>query len=341
MKIEARLWEPLSEDRVQCKLCAHQCIIKPGARGICQVRENQDGTLYTLVYERVIAEHVDPIEKKPLFHVYPGSRAFSIATPGCNFQCRWCQNADISQLPRDRNLILGRPVKPRFLVKEALDSGCRSIAYTYTEPTVFYELTYDTAVLAHEAGLLNVYVTNGYMSAAMLEEIHPYLDAANVDLKAFNDKTYRTYTGARLQPVLDSLKLMKQLGIWVEVTTLIIAGINDDDAELRDAARFIVEELGPETPWHLSRFFPAYKMNHVPPTPESTITRALEIGREVGLRYVYAGNSRQNITTTCHVCGEPLIQRAGYAILSNTVTATGTCPKCGTPVAGLGMAGGG
>jgi pyruvate formate lyase activating enzyme len=334
---EAQLWERLAEGSVQCHLCAHRCTIQPGGHGICQVRENRDGTLVTLVYEQLIAQHVDPIEKKPLFHFYPGTGAYSVATAGCNFRCAWCQNYDISQMPREQHRILGQAVSPKQIVEAARASECRSIAYTYTEPTIFFEYSYDTAVLAQEAHIANVYVTNGYMTAAMLAQLHPYLDAANVDLKAFRDSTYREYIGARLQPVLDTLKLMKQLGIWVEVTTLLIPDLNDDPQELRDAAQFIAEELGPDTPWHLSRFFPTYKLTDVPPTPEATVTRAVEIGKAAGLYYVYGGNSRQSQSTTCHDCGEMLVQRMGYAILKNRVTAESACPACGTPVAGLGI----
>ncbi len=335
---EARLWEPLSEQQVQCHLCAHHCTIAPDGRGICQVRENRDGTLYTLVYGEVLARHIDPIEKKPLFHFHPGSRSYSIATAGCNFRCEWCQNYDISQMPRDQNQILGEQVAPEAIVEAAEARACRSIAYTYTEPTIFFEYTYDIARLAADAGIGSVYVTNGYMTHMAIEALHPYLDAANVDLKAFRDATYRQHVGARLQPVLDSLKLMKQLDIWVEVTTLLIPGINDDDEELRDAAAFIAEELGPETPWHLSRFFPAYKLRSVSPTPESTVRRAVEIGQAAGLHYVYAGNSQQNASTTCHACGEMLIKRIGFEIRKAQVNADGACPACNTPVAGVGMA---
>jgi len=341
---EARLWEGLSDTRVQCKLCAHECVILEGGAGICRVRENREGVLVSLVYERLIAQHVDPIEKKPLFHVYPGTRAYSVATAGCNFRCAWCQNYDISQMPRhlsasrDQGRSLGTRVNAEQVVRAAQRTGCCSIAYTYTEPTVFFETTYDIAVPARAAGLANVYVTNGYMSAAALTEIAPVLDAANVDLKAFRDSTYRTYTGARLQPVLDTLKLMKHLGVWVEVTTLLIPDLNDDAQELTEAARFIVEELGAETPWHLSRFHPTYQMTDRPPTPESTVTRVLEIGKAAGLRYVYGGNSRQAQSTRCHACGEMLVQRMGYTILGNRVTPDATCPACNTPVAGIGMA---
>jgi len=336
---EAMLYERLSDRRVQCNLCAHRCRISEGKMGICQVRENREGTLYTLVYGRTIAQHVDPVEKKPLHHFYPGSTAYSIATPGCNFRCQWCQNWEISQMPQERHLIMGQSASPEQVVAAARRAGSRSIAYTYTEPTIFFEYTYDTARLAHEAGIANIYVTNGYMTAEMLEVLHPYLDAANVDLKAFRDKTYRQYVGARLQPVLDSLKEMKRLGIWVEVTTLVVPGINDDPAELRDAARFITEELGPETPWHISRFFPAYQMSGVPPTPLSTLRQASDIGREMGLRYIYVGNVPGEANTVCHNCGRVLIRRSGYWILEYHITPESTCPDCGTPVAGVGMEG--
>ena len=255
---KAMLYEKGVESSVRCNLCAHRCVIKDGKKGICQVRENQGGVLYTLVYGHTITQHVDPVEKKPLFHFYPGSTAFSIATPGCNFRCRWCQNWEISQMPREQHLVMGERASPEQIVSVARKAGSHSIAYTYTEPTIFFEYAYNTACLAHEAGLANVYVTNGYMTEEMLEIFHPCLDAANVDLKAFRDETYRRYVGARLQPVLDAMKVMKRLGIWLEVTTLVIPGINDDPAELRDAARFVAQELGVETPWHISRFFPAY-----------------------------------------------------------------------------------
>ena len=336
---EARLYEKLSDDRVRCHLCAHRCTIADGKKGICHVRENRGGTLYTLVYGRTIARHVDPVEKKPLFHFYPGTTAYSMATAGCNFRCRWCQNWEISQVPRERHLVMGREASPEQIVTAAQRAGCRSIAYTYTEPTVFFECTYDTARLAHKAGLANIYVTNGYMTEEMLETFQPYLDAANVDLKAFRDETYRKYVGARLQPVLDSLKRIKALGIWLEVTTLVIPGINDDPAELRDAAQFVAHELGADTPWHISRFFPAYKMSDVPATPIPTLQRAREIGLEEGLRYVYMGNVLGVENTLCHSCGRLLIRRSGFRILENNVRPSGRCPDCGTPVAGVGMAG--
>jgi pyruvate formate lyase activating enzyme len=335
---EAMLYDKLEEKRVQCYLCAHRCRIAEGKQGVCYVRENRDGVLYTLVYGRTISQQVDPIEKKPLAHFYPGTTAYSIATVGCNFRCEWCQNASISQMPRERHFIMGEKASPEEIVVAAQRSGCRSIAYTYTEPTIFFEYAYDTAKLAREEDIANVYVTNGFMTEEMLDTFDPYLDAANVDLKAFRDETYRRYVGARLQPVLDSLKKMKDLGVWVEVTTLVVPGINDDEEELRDGAQFVAQELGPETPWHISRFYPGYRMTDRPPTPVATLERAQEIGEEEGLRYIYVGNVPGEANTVCHNCGELLIRRAGYRILANRIASGQVCPNCGTPVAGVGMA---
>jgi len=335
---EAMLYETLSGSRVRCNLCAHHCVMADGKRGICQVRENQGGRLYTLVYGRTITQHVDPVEKKPLFHFYPGTTAYSVATPGCNFHCRWCQNWEISQMPRERHLVMGEEASPEQIVSAARKAGSRSIAYTYTEPTVLFEYAYDAARLAHEAGLANIYVTNGYMTEEMLEAFHPYLDAANVDLKTFRDETYRRYVGARLQPVLDAMKVIKRLGVWLEVTTLVIPGINDDPAEVRDAARFVAHELGVEAPWHVSRFLPAYKISDVPPTPLATLRRAREIGLEEGLRYVYVGNVPDEENTYCHECGQLLIGRSGFYVKENVIH-DGRCPECGAPVTGVGMDG--
>jgi pyruvate formate lyase activating enzyme len=335
---KAMFSEQLPEKRVRCHLCAHHCLIAEGKKGICQVRENRDGELYTLVYGRTISQNIDPIEKKPLFHFYPGSTAYSIATPGCNFRCAWCQNWEISQMPRQQHLILGYKATPREIVVKAQRYGCRSIAYTYTEPTIFFEYAYDTARLAHAAGLANIFVTNGYLTTETIKTIQPYLDAANVDLKAFRDKTYRKYVGARLQPVLDSLKAIKQLGIWLEVTTLVIPGINDDSAELQDAAQFIVRELGADTPWHISRFFPDYKLTDVPPTPQKSLDRAWEIGKSVGLRYVYLGNvpGEEKQNTLCPDCGILLIRRNIFGVLANRIK-EGCCPDCGCAIAGIWM----
>jgi pyruvate formate lyase activating enzyme len=337
---EALLYDRVDSHKVRCNLCAHRCVIADGKRGVCGVRENRDGMLITLVYGHIVSQHIDPIEKKPLFHFYPGSTAYSIATPGCNFHCRWCQNWEISQVRREKQLVTGIATMPQQIVATALRFDSRSIAYTYTEPTVFFEYAYDTARLAHGIGIRNVYVANGYMTAEMLELFQPYLDAASVDLKAFRDETYRRYVGARLDPVLDSLKRMKALGIWLEVTTLVIPGINDDPAELRDAAQFISQELGSDTPWHISRFYPAYEMTDVPATPTETLRRAWNLGMREGLKYVYVGNVADNgyQSTVCPGCRRVLIRRNGFAVLANLVR-NGRCPDCGASIAGVGMDG--
>ena len=331
---EAMLYEKLTDKRVRCNLCAHHCVISEGKLGICRVRENVDGILYTLVFGRTISQNVDPIEKKPLYHFYPGSQAYSIATPGCNFQCQWCQNWDIALMPRERGMVMGHEATPEQIVADAQRTNSRSIAYTYTEPTIFTEYAYETAQLAHDKGLANIYVTNGYMTTEMLETFHPYLDAANVDLKAFREKTYKRYVGASLEPVLESMKTMKRLGVWLEVTTLLVPGINDDLSELRDAAQFVAQELGKDTPWHISRFFPHYKMADVPPTPIETLRKAEEIGLEAGLQYVYLGNVAGESNTVCHNCGQMLVRRSSYWITENNIR-DGSCPACKTPAAGV------
>ncbi len=336
---EAFLYEPLPDLGVRCNLCAHRCLIAEGRMGICQVRENTGGTLYTLVYGRTISQHIDPVEKKPLYHFYPGSLAYSVATPGCNFRCHWCQNWEISQMPRLEHLVAGDEATPEQIVSRAKESGCRSIAYTYTEPTIFFEYTYDTARLAQAAGLANLYVTNGYMTGEALEFIRPYLDAANVDLKAFRDQTYRHYIGARLQPVLDSLKALKKMGVWLEVTTLVIPGLNDDPAELQDIAQFIAQELGVDTPWHISRFYPDYKMTQVAPTSLRTLQQARDIGQTAGLHYIYVGNAPDATSqnTLCPGCDRLLICRTGLRLQQNWIRG-GKCPDCGLAIAGVGMA---
>ncbi len=342
---EAMLYEKLADRRVRCHLCAHRCVIAPGRKGVCLVRENRDGTLYTLVYGLPLSQAVDPIEKKPLFHFYPGSTAFSIATVGCNFRCTFCQNWDISQMPREQGRIVGRQATPEEVVRAAARYGSRSIAYTYTEPTIFFEYSYDIARLAHAQGIASVYVTNGYMTREMLElfqgvtaDHEPWLDAANVDLKAFRDETYKKVCGARLQPVLDALKAMKELGVWVEVTTLVVPGMNDSAEELRDIARFLAGELGVETPWHVSRFHPDYKMRDRGPTPVATLRQAYELGREAGLRYVYVGNlpGAHLEDTLCPNCGQVVIGRWGFQVTTRHAR-DGKCAYCGTPIDGVGM----
>lgn len=342
---EALLYEKVDDGRVRCSLCAHRCTIAPGHKGICQVRENRDGALYTLVYGIPLTQALDPIEKKPLFHFYPGSSAFSIATVGCNFRCSFCQNSDISQMPRDQGRIVGHQATPEEIVRAAQRSGARSIAYTYTEPTIFFEYSYDIARLAGAVGIASVYVTNGYMTAEMLDlfqgtsgEHGPWLDAANVDLKAFRDETYKKVCGARLRPVLDALVKMKKLGVWVEVTTLVVPGLNDSDAELADIARFIAADLGVETPWHISRFHPDYQMADRGPTPAATLRRAYDLGRQAGLRYVYVGNmpDAHLEDTACPNCGQTVIARWGFWVRERH-THDGKCGYCHTPIDGAGI----
>ncbi|WP_010418113.1 AmmeMemoRadiSam system radical SAM enzyme [Anaerophaga thermohalophila] len=331
---EALLYEKTEGKKVKCNLCAHRCKINPGKQGICKVRENIDGTLYTKVYGCTIARHIDPVEKKPLYHFYPGSSAFSIGTPGCNFHCDFCQNCEISQVVDERILQMGHPATPEEIVEEAIQSGSKSIAYTYSEPVIFFEYSYDIARLAHEKGLKNVYVSNGFMTAEMLDMIGPYLDAINIDLKAFKDETYRKLMGGRLEPVLNSLRKVAKTDIWLEVTSLIIPGVNDSPHELHEMAHFVSDELGTDVPWHISRFFPGYKMNDVPPTPMNTLLRAKQAGVDAGLNYIYVGNvpSAANQNTYCPHCNALLIERMGYTILSYNIE-NGRCPKCKTKIA--------
>jgi len=332
---QAMFQEAKEGGKVLCGLCSHHCLISSGKRGICAVRENRDGVLYTLVYDKVIAQNIDPIEKKPLFHFLPGSRSYSIATPGCNFRCLHCQNADISQLPRDHGgVVLGQNVPPETIVDAALRQGCDSISYTYTEPTIYFELAYDTAGLAAEAGLKNVFVTNGYITPGALRKISPYLHAANIDLKGFSDDFYKKVCGARLQPVLDAIRRYKELGIWIEITTLVIPGHNDSDAELKQIAEFI-KSVGEDVPWHVSRFHPTYKLIDQPVTPTTTLMRARQIGLDAGLRYVYEGNiPGEGEDTFCPGCKKILIKRIGYSVLENRVK-EGKCAYCGAKIDGV------
>jgi pyruvate formate lyase activating enzyme len=333
---EAMFHESMTKNGVRCNLCYHRCKIKERKRGICGVRVNRGGKLYSLVYGKIIAEHIDPIEKKPLFNFLPGSRAFSIGTVGCNFHCKHCQNSDISQYPHEHGgEIIGQDRTPDQIVTAAKAGGCETIAYTYTEPTIFYEFAYDTAVLARKEEIKNVFVSNGHISAEAARQIAPNIDAINVDLKAFTDKFYKEVCGARLNPVLETIRLMKALHVWVEVTTLIIPGLNDGEQKLRDIACF-VKSVGPEIPWHVSQFYPAYKLLDRPPTPAATLRRAREIGMEEGLRYVYEGNlpGEKGENTHCYVCRALLIDRYGLTLTRNRLR-DGKCPWCGARIDGL------
>ena len=337
--MKAYLYETIDDNQVQCNLCRHHCKIKPGKSGICGVRQNRSGELVSLVFGRVVARNVDPIEKKPLFHFYPGSLSYSIATVGCNFKCKFCQNADIAQMPKDHaGRIMGRDATPAEIVAAAKQSRCQSIAYTYTEPTVYFEFAYEVAKLAHQQGISNLFVTNGYMTEEALDMIEPYLDAANVDLKAFNDQFYRSQCGARLAGVIETLVSMKKRGIFVEVTTLLIPGLNDDPHELKQLAEFLANDLGIDTPWHISRFHPTYKLTDRPPTPVETLQKAYQIGKEAGLRYVYTGNvpGQAFEKTFCYECGKVLIDRWGFNV-SNYSIIQGKCKYCNAEIDGVGL----
>jgi pyruvate formate lyase activating enzyme len=361
---EASWYEPAPAGRVRCTLCPHRCVVADGVKGACGVRVHRGGKLYTLVYDRVVARSVEPIEKKPFFHFLPGSLAYSIATVGCNLRCAYCQNWEISQWPKEhlpRRLewetdaepasigcsspealgerIPGERVTPAEIVEAAVASGARSIAYTYTEPTIFFELAYDTAVLARKRGLRNVFVTNGFISEGPLRQIAEVLDAANVDLKFFRDESYRRVSRVRLAPILEAIRLYHALGVWTEVTTLVVPGLNDSDEELRRIAEFVCS-VDPAMPWHVSRFYPAWRMLDRPSTPLESLHRAREIGAEAGLRFVYEGNvpGGGGEDTRCPRCGALLIRRYGLTLVSNRIADAG-CPECGERIEGEGMRG--
>jgi pyruvate formate lyase activating enzyme len=334
--IEARFYETVENQKVQCHLCAHECKIDPGKWGICHVRQNREGTLYSLVYGRIIAENVDPIEKKPLFHFLPGSRSYSIATIGCNFMCMHCQNYDISQYPRrHEGRIIGEARTPQQIVDQALATRSSSISYTYTEPTIFMEFAQDVGKLAMERGLKNVFVSNGFMTEPSAQVLAEFVAADNLDLKSFRDDFYRKICKARLQPVLDTIERLKKLGVWLEVTTLVIPGLNDSDEELTQIAHFI-KEVGEDIPWHVSAFYPTHEMLDRPRTPPATLVKARDIGLKAGLRYVYTGNipGQGGESTSCYQCGEVLIDRMGYAI-RGFILEDGKCPKCQAAIDGV------
>ena len=317
-----------SEHEVHCRLCSHRCRIADGKRGFCLVRENRGGKLYSLVYGRLVACHVEFIEKKPLYHFFPGSRSYSIATLGCNFRCPWCQNWEISRADAHDDFQDIPYTEPAHVVQAALLEGCQSVCYTYTEPTIFMEYALDTARLAQGKGLKNVFVTNGYESPEAVEAMSGLIDAANVDLKSFSDEFYRTQCRARLQPVLGAIRAMHQGGIHVEVTTLVVPGLNDSDAELREAASFLAG-LSRDLVWHVTRFHPHYQVTGVQPTPVSTLHRAVEIGHQQGLRFVYAGNVLlpKAKDTACTECGHLVVRREGLGYTTCDLDGS-RCPAC-------------
>lgn len=325
---EAMLYRKAEKNFCDCFLCAHRCHIAPGKRGICRVRENREGTLYSLVYGLLVAAHVDPIEKKPLYHFLPGSSSYSIATMGCNFQCDFCQNWQISQGAREGE-IPGQYTEPEEIVEAAVSHRCTSISYTYTEPTIFFEYAFDCAKLAKSRGLYNNFVTNGYETPETIEKMAGLIDAANVDLKAFSDEFYRDRCKARLEPVCEAIRLMHQAKIHLEVTTLLIPGYNDDPDELKRLVEFVAG-ISPEIPWHVSRYHPDYQFNHAGVTPAEAIFQAIEIGKKAGLQFVYAGNlpAGNYENTRCPKCGATVITRTGFSA-KITGLRKSACAKCG------------
>jgi pyruvate formate lyase activating enzyme len=334
---EVYLYKKIENKKTQCLNCAHYCVVLPGKRGVCGVRENIDGKLYALNYGRVIAANTDPIEKKPLFHFLPGSRSYSFSTAGCNFACKNCQNWDISQalnVPhtefKKKIILEGREMLPKEIVNEAIRHNCPSISYTYTEPTIFLEFALDAMKIAKKRGLKNVWVSNGFMTEDSAKLVIPHLDANNIDIKGFSEEFYRKNCGARLQPVLNTAKIMKKSGVWVEITTLVIPTLSDSEETFRGIAEFIYKELGPETPWHVTRFSGAisWKLRHLPDTPFETLEKAWKIGKETGLKYVYTGNMPgiPSEDTFCPHCRALVIDRTNYAI--QRYDKNGKCQKC-------------
>jgi pyruvate formate lyase activating enzyme len=325
---EAMFYEKLDRMKVQCHLCPNNCIILHGQRGRCRVRENQAGKLYSLVYGMPCTAAVDPIEKKPLFHFLPGTRTYSIATPGCNLHCKFCQNWQISQRGPDE--VPCFKMDPEEVVANALKNKCKSISYTYVEPAIFYEYVLDTAKLARKAGLKNIMVTNGYINQKPLKQLYKYIDAANVDLKGFTEEFYRDVCAGHLKPVLDAIKTMHKMGVWVELTTLIIP-------TMKKQCGWIKKELGPRVPLHISRFFPYYKMAHLSPTPPETLSSAYKTAKESGLKYIYVGNIQLEGTedTLCPKCGKKIISRSSYFSVSSNKAKDGRCGYCKAKVDGV------
>ena len=331
MKREAMLYDKV-EKALNCKICQRRCIISEGNRGFCTMRENDGGKLYTLNYAAASSVAVDPIEKKPLFHFYPGSTSFSLGTLGCNFRCRYCQNWTISQA--DLETVPTNDIPPERAVELAKEYGCRSISWTYNEPTMWFEYTLDSAKLAHKEDIKTVYVTNGYMSEEALELLAPHLDAANVDLKGMSDRFYSELCDARLQPVLDNIKRMQEAKIHMEITNLVIPGYNDSEEDLKALIKFMVDEVGVEVPLHFTMFFPYYQMQEVPPTEIQTLEKAYKMAKEAGMKYVYVGNvpHTDGENTRCPECGELLIERDGFQIVDEKLEKTRKCPSCGAGI---------
>jgi len=331
---EALYWQPASEGKVQCSLCPRRCLIPLNQRGFCRARKNIKGVLYAITYGQPVAIHIDPIEKKPLFHVYPGTESFSIATAGCNLRCKFCQNWEISQI--DPETIKVAFVSPQDVLREARKSGVKTIAFTYTEPTIFYEYMLDIAKLAKKEGIACVMHSSGFVNEEPLRQLAKYLTAANIDLKGFSDKYYSSFCDGNLASVLSSLKILKEEKVWVEITNLIIPSANDSDEDISKLCLWIKDNLGPDTPIHFSRFFPMYKLLDLSPTPLKTLMRAKEIAQKIGLNFVYIGNVPENTgeDTSCPVCNKLLIKRIGYTILENNIR-QGKCKFCSAKISGI------
>ncbi|RLG21183.1 AmmeMemoRadiSam system radical SAM enzyme [Methanosarcinales archaeon] len=332
---EAMMWESLNGD-IRCNLCAHRCTVKKGGYGICRVRKNTDGKLYTLIYGLATSINVDPIEKKPLYHFYPSTLSYSMGTVGCNFRCAHCQNYTISQATIEQAYL--RYVSPEVAVSDALSSDCISISWTYNEPTIWFEYTYDSAKLAHKHGLKTVYVTNGYITEEALREISPYLDAFRVDIKG-GERVYRELCKAKLEPVLESTRIAHELGMHVEVVNLVIPGYNDSEDDIIWLSKWVAEELSPDIPIHFTRFYPYYKMQDINPTPISTLEKAYKIAKENSINYPYIGNVMGHLyeNTYCPSCGKLLIERVGYHV--NLFIQKPECPECGHPIPIVGLEG--
>ena len=327
-------FQPLKDGKIQCQLCPRECVVSKGGRGFCGVRENRDGKYYSLVYGNPCAVHVDPVEKKPFFHLLPASTSFSIATAGCNFRCKFCQNWEISQVTPEDTYNYDLP--PERVVELAKKAGSRSIAYTYVEPTIFYEYMLETARLARKEGILNVYHSNGFINPGPLQELCKFLDGANIDLKAFTEDFYLSMAQGRLAPVLRTLKTLKSEGVHVEITNLVIPTHNDTPETVRQMCAWIKDELGADTPIHFSRFYPLYKLRNLPPTPVTTLERNRKIALEAGLEYVYVGNvpGHEGERTYCPQCKKLLIFRQGYSV-GEVNLSKGKCKFCGKPIAGI------
>ena len=331
MRREAILYEKLGNS-INCKVCERRCLISNGKKGFCDMRENVEGKLYTLNYAAASSVAVDPIEKKPLFHFYPGSTVLSLGSVGCNFRCKHCQNWNISQAELED--ISLREIIPKDAVKLARDYNCKSIAWTYNEPTMWLEYTIDSAKLARKDNIKTIYVTNGYMTEESLDLIGPYLDAANVDLKGMSEQFYKELCDARMQPVLDSIKRIYEKKIHLEITNLMIPGYNDSEKNIKALVNFMVNELGVDVPLHFTRFFPYYELKDVPPTAVADLEKAYKTAKDAGMKYVYIGNvpSGTGENTYCHSCGELLIERNGYQIMADSLKKDKKCPECGTNI---------